>query len=222
MKTGETGGRNPFLQCIEGHLVKFCACCDNPGMTAVEKPPLLTVEEYLEGEKLSEVRHEYIGGLVYAMAGASDEHNAISLNLASALLAHLRGKPCRVFMVDSKVRLQAEAEDIFYYPDLMVACDPRDTDRFFKRYPRVLVEVLSESTERIDRREKFLSYTQIETLEEYVLVAQDKMEVTLFRRANRWQPEALKDATQSLLLASIDFTVALPAIYEGVQFRGRS
>jgi Uma2 family endonuclease len=190
-------------------------------MTAVEKPHLLTVEEYLEGEKQSEVRHEYIGGLVYAMAGSSDEHNAISLNLASALLAHLRGKLCRVFMVDSKVRLLAEADDIFYYPDLMVACDPRDKDRFFKRYPRVLVEVLSESTERIDRREKFLSYTQIETLEEYVLVAQDKMEVTLFRRASQWQPELLKMAAQSLPLPSIDFSIPLASIYEGVNFTGR-
>jgi Uma2 family endonuclease len=185
-------------------------------MTAVEKPQLLSVEEYIEGEQLSDVRHEYIGGLVYAMAGASDEHNAICLNLASALLAHLRGKLCRVFMADSKVRLRADADDIFYYPDLMVACDPRDTNRFFKQYPRVLIEVLSESTERIDRREKFLSYTQIETLEEYVLVAQNKMEVTLFRRTNRWQPEVLHTATQPLALASIDFSVPLASIYESV------
>lgn len=191
-------------------------------MTAVEKPHLLTVEEYLEGEQRSEVRHEYIGGLVYAMAGASDEHNGICLNLASALLAHLRGKSCRVFMTDSKARLRADADDIFYYPDLMVACDPRDTDRFFKRYPRVLGEVLSESTERIDRREKFLSYTQIETLEEYVLVAQDKMEITLFRRANRWQPEILQGPTASLPLPSIEFSISLTSIYEGIKAAGRN
>jgi len=189
-------------------------------MTAVEKPQLVTVEEYLEGEKFSEIRHEYIGGLVYAMAGTSDEHNFIVGNLHAALHSHLRGKSCRVFMLDAKVRLQAETDDIFYYPDLMVACDPRDKDRYFKRYPRVVIEVLSESTERTDRREKFLSYTQIETLEEYVLVAQDKMEVTLFRRANGWQAEILKAPTQSLPLVSIDFSVALPAIYEGVQFSG--
>ena len=190
-------------------------------MTGVEKPQLLSVEEYIEGEQHSEVRHEFIGGLVYAMAGASDEHNAICLNLASALLAHLRGKSCRVFMVDSKVRLLADADDIFYYPDLMVACDPRDKDRFFKRFPRVLVEVLSESTERIDRREKFLSYTQIETLEEYILVAQDKMEVTLYRRSNQWHPEILKTAAQSLPLASIDFSIPLTSIYEGVNLARR-
>ena len=190
-------------------------------MTAVEKSQSLSIEEYIEGEQHSEVRHEFIGGLVYAMAGASDEHNAISLNLASAILAHLRGKSCRVFMADSKVRLRADADDIFYYPDLMVACDPRDTNRFFKRFPCVLVEVLSESTERIDRREKFLSYTQIETLEEYILVAQEKMEVTLYRRTNQWHPEILKGATQPLPLASIDFSINLSAIYEGVQFPAR-
>ena len=190
-------------------------------MTALEKPQLLTVEEYLDGEKFSEVRHEYIGGLVYAMAGTSDEHNFIVTNLLAALHAHLRGKSCRVFVLDAKVRLKVAADDILYYPDLMVWCDPRDTNRFFKRFPRAVIEVLSESTERTDRREKFLGYTQIETLEEYILGAQDKMEVTLFRRANQWQPEILKATTQSLPLASIDFSVALPAIYEGVQFSGR-
>lgn len=191
-------------------------------MTAVEKPQLLTVAEYLEGEQHSDVRHEYIGGLVYAMAGTSDEHSFIVGNLHAALHTHLRGKSCRLFMLEAKVRLQAADDDIFYYPDLMVACDPRDKDRFFKRFPRVLIEVLSESTERIDRREKFLSYTQIETLEEYILVAQDKMEVTLYRRVNQWHPEILKTGAQSLLLASIDFSIPLAAIYEGVNFAGRS
>jgi Uma2 family endonuclease len=206
----------------EGNLVKARSGWNSPGMTAVEKPQLISVEEYLEGEQHSDVRHEYIGGLVYAMAGTSDEHSFIVGNLHAALHPHLRGKSCRLFMLDAKVRLQAAGDDnIFYYPDLMVACDPRDKDRFFKRFPRVLVEVLSESTERIDRREKFLSYTQIETLEEYVLVAQDKMEVTLFRRANQWQPELLKMAAQFLPLASIDFSIPLASIYEGVNFAGR-
>lgn len=186
-------------------------------MDAAEKPASLTVEEYLAGEQPSEVRHEYLGGAVYAMAGASDEHNAISLNLASALRSHLRGKTCRVFMADAKVRLTVANDDIFYYPDVMVACDSRDTDRFFKRFPKVLVEVLSETTERTDRREKFLSYTQIETLEEYVLVAQDKREVTMYRRANQWQPELLNKPDQRLEVASLDFALPLSGIYEGVK-----
>jgi Uma2 family endonuclease len=191
-------------------------------MTALEKSQFISVEEYLEGEALSEVRHEYIAGMVYAMAGTSDEHSFIVGNLHAALHSHLRGKSCRLFMLDAKVRLQAADDDIFYYPDLMVACDARDKDRYFKRFPRVLVEVLSESTERIDRREKFLSYTQIETLEEYILVAQDRMEVTLYRRVNQWHPEVLKTGAQSLPLASIDFSIPLAAIYEGVNVAGRA
>ena len=186
-------------------------------MEAAEKRGAVTVEDYLSGELRSEMRHEYLGGMVYAMAGASEEHNVIAANLLAALHAHLRGKACRVFIVDMKVRLHISHDDVFYYPDLMVACDARDTDRYFKRYPKVLIEVLSPDTERTDRREKFLSYTGIETLEEYVLVAQDRREVTLFRRNRRWQPEILARPEQSLQLASLDFTVLLEMIYEGVK-----
>src|SRR6266404_3018929 len=160
-------------------------------MDTAEKLATATVDEYLSGELRGEIRHEYIGGTIYAMAGASEDHNAIAGNLFAALHSHLRGKPCRVFFVDMKVRLLIARADIFYYPDLMVACDPRDTDRYFKRYPKVLIEVLSPDTEATDRREKFLSYTGIETLEEYVLVAQDRREVTVFRRSRQWQPEIL-------------------------------
>jgi Uma2 family endonuclease len=186
-------------------------------MQAAGESAGLSVEDYLGREQNGEVRHEYIGGAVHAMAGASEEHNTIAGNLFAALHADLKGKPCRAFMADLKVRLQIARTDIFYYPDVMVACDPRDTDRYFKRFPKVLIEVLSPDTERTDRREKFLSYTQLETLEEYVLVAQDRMEVTLFRRATNWQPELLRQAEQSLHLASIEFGLPLRALYEGVK-----
>jgi Uma2 family endonuclease len=186
-------------------------------MEAAEKPASLTVEEYLAGEQRSEVRHEYLGGVVYAMAGGSAEHNTISLNLAAAIRSHLRGKPCGTFMADVKLRLEFANDDVFYYPDVMVTCDSRDTDRFFKRLPKVLIEVMSDSTERIDRREKRWGYQQIETLEEYVLVAQDRMEVTVFRRTNQWRPELLTKPDQSLQLGSLDFALPLSAVYEGVK-----
>lgn len=186
-------------------------------MQALKELGLVSVEDYLAGERVSTVRHEYIGGAVYAMAGASDDHNTISLNMATALRAHLRGRPCRVFMAEVKVRLEIARQEIFYYPDILVTCDPRDTDRFFKRHPKVLIEVLSEGTDHIDRREKFLSYTQIETLEEYVLVAQDKMEVTVFRRAAQWQPEVLRQPDQDLRLTSLEFRIPLRDVYEGVK-----
>jgi Uma2 family endonuclease len=99
----------------------------------------------------------------------------------------------------------------------MVTCDPRDTNRYFKLYPKTLIEVLSETTEAIDRREKFLSYRQIDTFEEYVLVAQDKMEVTVFRRANDWLPEVLRETDRALSLPSLDFTLPLKRVYESVE-----
>lgn len=91
------------------------------------------------------------------MAGGSEDHNLITLNLAFALRTHLRGRHCRVNVADVKVRLQISEEDVFYYPDVMVACDPRNLDPYFKRFPQVLIEVLSPHTEQTDRREKFLS-----------------------------------------------------------------
>jgi Uma2 family endonuclease len=186
-------------------------------MEAIQNSVFVTVEEYLTGERQSDIRHEYLGGAVYAMAGASRDHNIAAGNIFSALHTHLRGKPCQVFMADIKVRLQIGIDDIFYYPDVLVTCDPRDTDRYFSRFPKVLIEVLSPETERTDRREKFLSYTQIETLEEYVLVAQDKIAVTVFRRANEWQPAIANKPDLQLRLPSLEFAIPLNAVYEGVK-----
>jgi Uma2 family endonuclease len=186
-------------------------------METAEKTTVLTVDEYLSGELKSEVRHEFLGGVVYAMAGTSEEHKTIAGNIFAALHAHLRGKPCRVFIVDMKVRLFIASEDLFYYPDLMVTCDPRDTDRYFKRHPNVLIEVLSPDTERTDRREKLFNYRGIDTLEEYVLVAQSKLEITQFRRAKQWEPEVLTQAGQQLELPSIGFALPLSNVYEGVK-----
>jgi len=185
--------------------------------TALETE-FLTVEEYLSGEAHRETRHEYLGGMVYAMAGTSDAHNIIAGSFFAEFRNHLRGGPCRAFIADVKARLFLSSRDVFYYPDVMVTCDPRDSDRYFKRYPKVIVEVLSEGTEGTDRREKFWNYTQIESLEEYILAAQDKIEITLFRRANQWKPEVFSQPDQDLELASLNFKLPLGTIYDGVQF----
>jgi Uma2 family endonuclease len=150
------------------------------------------------------------------MAGASREHNEIIGNLYSSLRTALHGTPCRAFFLDLKVRLSLQEQHVFYYPDLIVGCDPRDTERLYLRYPRILVEVSSESTERLDRHEKWLAYQTIETLQEYLIVAQDRIEVTLFRRANNWRPEIFTGAAQTIPLASIGLDLPLAAIYEGV------
>ncbi len=176
----------------------------------------VSVDDYLREERTSPVRHEYVAGAVYAMAGASEEHTTIAGNLHAALHAHLRGKSRKVFMVDMKLRLAAGPKDAFYYPDVMVTCDPRDTDRYSKRFPKVVVEVLSPDTERIDCGEKFLAYTNVETLDEYVLIAQDRTEVTVFRRSTDWTAEILADKNDELVLTSIDFSIRLASVFEGV------
>jgi Uma2 family endonuclease len=183
--------------------------------TALETS-FLTVSDYLAGEEVSDVRHEYVAGVVYAMAGTSVAHNTIAGNLFAALHTHLRGGKCRVYISDIKARLLIGNNDVFYYPDVMVSCDPRETATHFAEYPTLIIEVLSETTERIDRHEKFWSYTQIETLQEYVLVSQDKMEVTIFRRAQDWKAETLNRTEQEIRLDSVKFTMPAGAIYEGV------
>ena len=186
-------------------------------MQSVLETTLLSVEDYLSGEQQSPVRHEYIAGAVYAMAGGTDAHNIIAGNFFGELRTHLRGGKCRAFFSEVKVRLVLSDKEIFYYPDLMVTCDQRDTNALFKNFPKVIIEVLSESTERIDRSEKFWNYTQIESLEEYALASQDKMEVTIFRRSTGWKPDIHRLPEQELQLASLDYKIQLKAIYEGVE-----
>jgi len=185
-------------------------------METAEALERVTVEEYLSGELRSEVRHEFIDGSLYAMAGASEEHNTLAGNIFAALHTHIGDGPCRVLMADMKVRLQIARDEVFYYPDVVVTCDARDTNRYFMSYPKVLIEVLSSETERTDRREKFFSYTSIETLEEYVLVAQARREVTVFRRSAQWNPEVLSQAEHTLELPSLQFRMPLSAIYRRV------
>src|SRR5690348_13356166 len=176
----------------------------------------ISVDEYLAGEEVSDVKHEYIDGSVYAMAGASTEHNQISLNIVFALRTHLKGKSCRVFMSDVKAQIETRGKDSFYYPDVMVGCDPRNTHHLYLRYPKVLGEVSSDSTERLDRGEKRLAYQSLETLEEYMIVAQDRPEITIFRRANNWKPETVAGLDQNVSLKSLDLMLPLTLIYEGV------
>ena len=175
----------------------------------------VSVETYLAGELNGEVRHEYLAGEVYAMTGASRPHNIISLNLAAALHAHLRGGPCRVFVNDMKLRLRDAQDDYFYYPDVMVACRPEDNARYWCEQPKLVVEVLSESTERVDTREKLFAYRIVAALEEYVLLAQDKPEATVYRRtAEGWVATRLAGA-DTLELASVDLRLPLAQVYEG-------
>jgi Uma2 family endonuclease len=189
-------------------------------MSVALKADFISPELYLEAEEKSGTRHEYVDGVVYAMAGGSDAHNLITGAFYVALRQWLRDGPCRVFMADVKLRIRSGQGEKFYYPDVLVTCDPRDTNRLYKEFPRLVIEVLSESTERTDRFEKFLSYNQLESLEEYIHAAQDKVEVVIYRRRNGWKREVLNSLDATLRLESVDLDIKIRHLYEGINREG--
>lgn len=182
-------------------------------------PALISVTDYLEGEKNSPIRHEYLGGQIFAMSGGSEEHNRITLNIASFLNSHLRGSGCKTFMSDMKVNMPIarDTAELFYYPDVMVTCDPQDTEKYYKTRPCLIVEVLSPSTQNLDRREKRLNYQSLPSLQEYVLVSQTEMKVEVYRRNAKgdWSLEIL-ELDDSLELNSVGLTLTMAEIYDEV------
>lgn len=176
----------------------------------------ISVEDYLAGEEKSPIRHEYRDGYVRAMAGETKRHNRLTLRLASRIMQQTASGPCQTYIEGVKVFPLPKSLKLFYYPDVMVSCDARDTDERFCRYPKLLIEVTSESTEDIDRGEKLIAYLQNETLEEYLIVAQDRPEVSLYRRANDWQREDVTGWEAILELRSVDLSLTLRELYAGV------
>ena len=187
--------------------------------TGAEQNPYLAVEDYLAGEAASEIRHEYIDGRVYAMTGTSRTHGLIVNALAFSLTPAARRAGCQLFTSDMKVRLEIADQTLFYYPDLLLSCDTTDREPYFRRFPCLIVEVLSESTERIDRREKLLAYQTLPSLREYLLVAQDRARVELFRRVNDWKVE--RHESGELWLDCVSAAVALAEIYADVDWLER-
>jgi Uma2 family endonuclease len=184
-------------------------------MQAATQSDYVSVADYLNTELTSDIRHEYLGGLVYAMAGETRAHNQISGNLYLLLRQHVRGGPCRVYMADVRVNFKVRQDEYYYYPDIVVTCDPSDNDKRLVRSPKLIIQVLSQTTERVDKREQFFAYTNIESLEEYVLVPQERVEATVFRRTNGWQSEQIEPRAE-LLLNSLQLRLPLAAAYEGL------
>ena len=187
-------------------------------MHLAAKHHVISTDEYLEGELRSDIRHEYLAGEVFAMAGAGEKHNRISLNIAFHLRAASRGKACGVFISDMKLRI--DASDAFYYPDVLVTCDPADTQPLFKSLPCLLVEVLSPSTEGIDRREKLLAYRKLPTLRHYLLVSQEQRAVQWHQRDadGQWLISDLQGSgTLVLDCPGLAVTVSLDDVYEDVK-----
>ncbi|MAS36854.1 MAG: hypothetical protein CL610_22810 [Anaerolineaceae bacterium] len=182
----------------------------------------MTEVEYLAFERASEIKHEFLDGQVYAMTGASRAHNLISLYTAANLINQLKGRPCEVYPSD--MRLKVQASGLYTYPDVTVVCgEPQFADGEFDTLlnPTLLIEVLSPSTESYDRGKKFQQYRQLESLQEYILIAQDSPRIEHFLRQPDSDTWVLQDAAgldTSLQLASIGCTLALADVYEKVTF----
>lgn len=177
----------------------------------------VSVEEYLYGEQSSDVRHEYVAGQVFAMAGAGEAHNRIAGNLFFHLRAAARGTPCGVFISDMKVRVAEH--DAFYYPDVLLTCDPEDREPLYKTAPCLIAEVLSPSTEVIDRREKLIAYRALDSLRYYLLVAPDGYRVELYTREadGRWRHEIHQhDGRLEFRCGELRIAFSLADIYEDV------
>ncbi len=181
-----------------------------------QQPQKMTVEEYLEWEPQQDVRYEYVYGEVFAMTGGTIPHNDIALNLYTALRPHLRSRGCRVNVSDVKV--QANFQNQYYYPDVIVSCDPQDINaRKFIQNPKLLVEVLSPSTSAKDRGEKFTYYLTIPSLQEYILIDSEKISVERYCRGEgRMWLYYRYTAGDIITLSSIEFEFPIELLYEGV------
>lgn len=180
----------------------------------------MSVEEYLESEKLSDVKREYVGGVVYAMAGASVRHDTLVANIVGSLVGSLRGKRCRAFTPDMKIRLKFPTHFRFYYPDATVVCD-RDppSEEAFIDNPVVVFEVLSRSTRRLDQGEKMDAYLSMHSLSVYALVEQEVPLITLHRRTDQgFVRETCEGLGSALALPEVGLDLPLSHIYDRVEF----
>jgi Uma2 family endonuclease len=193
-------------------------------MTAATKLNLVSVQDYLAGELISPIKHEYLGGIVYATAGARNAHNVIASNTLGVVHARLRGRPCRPFNSDTKIRIHLPGpippgQTRFYYPDVSVVCRPNRPTDSFQDEPAVLFEVLSRRTRRIDEGEKKDAYLTIPSLSVYVLIEQDSAAVVAFRRSgDRFVREIFEGLDAVLPLGEIGIDLPLAEIYETVEF----
>jgi Uma2 family endonuclease len=188
-------------------------------MTAAQQIQLVSVEDYLAGELVSDIRHEYSGGYVYAMAGAKNAHNRIAGAFYGSMYAQLRGKPCEPFNSDTKVRIPFPTHTRFYYPDGMVVCDPNPADETFQNRPVVIAEVVSEATRRIDEGEKREAYLTIPTLSVYLIIETERPRVVAHTRTDSGFVASLYEGEEAVIpLEVIGAELSLSELYERVDF----
>ncbi|GAB6140041.1 Uma2 family endonuclease [Methylosoma difficile] len=180
-------------------------------LIAQQEFPLLSEEDYLQSEQLSETKREYIAGHIYAMAGAGFNHNCLAGNIFRKIGNHLEGKPCTPFMADMKVRVGKD----YVYPDVLVDCSEMSGDALFSNTPVLIIEVLSKSTRKTDTSTKLLRYINLPSLQEYVLIEPDFVSVQIMRRDKHWLPEYFY-LGDTFTLASIDLSLSVETLYDRV------
>ena len=188
-------------------------------MTAAPKWERVSVEEYLAGELRSQVKHEYLNGVLYAMAGAANAHNRIASNVLARLDTRLLGHRCQAFNSDTKVRIRTAVQTTFYYPDVSVVCRANPPEDSFQDEPVLTTEVISRRTRRIDEGEKKDAYQTIQSLKVYMLVEQDQPLVNVYRRTNGgFLHEVYSGLDAVIPLPEIDTVLPLAEIYNRVEF----
>ncbi len=177
----------------------------------------ISVEDYISGEEISQIRHEFLDGEVYAMAGASQNHNRIAMNFSNTLSRHLENSLCETYAEGMRVKA---AENIFYYPDVLVTCEGNFKNPYFCETPVLIIEVTSPSTIQIDRREKLLAYQQMPSVQEYLVVSQDQIAVEIHRRQSdgRWITYYFDRNDEDFTLESVDLKILLTDVYRRVAF----
>lgn len=187
-------------------------------MVATPNYNYISPKEYLQGEENSPIKYEYRDGEVYAMAGASNTHVIITGNVFAILRNHLRGSGCQAYISDTKAHI--ESINTYYYPDVIVSCNQKDKAfHNFLRYPCLIIEVLSPTTEAFDRGDKFADYRKLASLQEYVLVSQNRISVEVFRRNSEGQWVLYShEPGENIHLESINFNCSIADVYEDVNF----
>lgn len=186
------------------------------GMGTASRWELVSEADYVDAERSASVKHEYVEGIVYAMAGGSVAHNLIASNVLVALGSALRGKPCRAFNSDMRVRVRLPEGTRYYYPDAMVVCRSNPADDAYQDEPAVLVEVLGDATRRIDEDEKRRAYFAIPSLTTLVHLEQDARVAVVYARGPGGFTRSVVEASGRIALPSIDVELELEALYDGL------
>ena len=186
------------------------------------KQEFVPFRDYLKREQLSDLRHEYVFGTVYAMAEGTTAHSRIGSNLMIELGGQLRGKDCQPYNSDLKIRIPFPEGEIAYYPDLSIICEPGSPEQTYQENPLVIFEVLSPTTRRTDENEKKQAYLSIPSLQHYVLLESESIAATIHTRGagplGGFGKEVLRGPEAVLALSALELEIPLSSFYEGLDF----